>query len=223
VFFTKRWTTEEVTRMAAAQHPLGRWQPWQPQEVAAFFATLPVPWWIAGGWAIDLFLGRQTREHADMDVFILRRDQQAVRTLFGTWDMQAALPPPRDEAWPFRPWRPGEVLDEAIHDIWGRPDATQPWTIQLMLADTQDDQWLFGRLPTIRRPVTTVGDTTPEGIPYLAPEIQLLYKAKGLRQKDEADFRQTLSVLHRERRTWLSEALLQAHPQHPWLDLLTDG
>ena len=78
-------------------------------------------------------------------------------------------------------------------------------------------------MPIIRRSVVTVGDTTPEGIPYLAPEIQLLYKAKGLRPKDEADFRQTLPVLSWERRTWLREALLQAHPQHPWLVHLTEG
>jgi hypothetical protein len=50
------------------------------------------------------------------------------------------------------------------------------------------DQWLFRRLLTTRRSVVTVGDTTPEGIPYLAPEILLLCKDKVLRQKDEADF-----------------------------------
>jgi hypothetical protein len=188
--------------------------------VAAFFATLPVPWWIAGGWAIDLFLGRQTRAHEDIDVLILRRDHQAARTLLGTWDVQAALPPPRDETWPFRPWRRDEALDESIHDIWCRPDVTQPWTLQLMISDTQGDQWLFRRMPVIRRSVATVGDLTPEGIPYLVPEIQLLYKAKGMRPKDEADFRQTLPVLHREQRIWLREALLQAHPQHPWVDHL---
>ncbi|MGO8947083.1 MAG: nucleotidyltransferase domain-containing protein [Ktedonobacterales bacterium] len=209
--------------MAQAQYPLGRWQPWRPHEVAAFFATLPVPWWIAGGWAIDLFLGRETRPHEDIDILILRRDRQALRSLLGAWDVQAALQPPRDETWPFLPWHHDEDLDETIHDIWCRPDATQPWTIQLMIADTQDDQWLFRRLPSIHRSVATVGDITPEGIPYLVPEIQLLYKAKGLRPKDKADFRQTLPVLSWERRTWLREALLQAHPEHPWLDYLTNG
>ena len=209
--------------MADAEHPLGRWQPWHPHEVAAFFAALPVPWWIAGGWAIDLFLGRQTREHEDIDVLILRRDHQAVRPLFRTWDVQAALPPPRDEVWPFRPWHLDEGLDETIHDIWCRPDATQPWTIQLMIADTREEQWLFRRMPTISRSIATVGDTSSGGIPYLVPVIQLLYKAKGHRPKDEADFRQALPVLSWERRTWLRDALLQVHPQHPWLDHLMDG
>lgn len=150
-------------------HPLGTWQPWRPPQVAAFFAPLSAPWWIAGGWAIDLFLGRQTREHEDIDVLILRRDHAAVRSLFATWDMQAALPPPRDETWPFRVWGQGEMLEPAIHDIWCRPSAAQPWAIQLMVADTHDDRWLFRRMPTIERTIATLGSITPAGIPYLAP------------------------------------------------------
>ncbi len=201
-------------------HPLGTWQPWRPPQVAAFFAPLSAPWWIAGGWAIDLFLGRQTREHEDIDVLILRRDHAAVRSLFATWDMQAALPPPRDETWPFRVWGQGEMLEPAIHDIWCRPSAAQPWAIQLMVADTHDDRWLFRRMPTIERTIATLGSITPAGIPYLAPEIQLLYKAKSPRAKDEADFTQTLPALSAERRQWLRDALLMAYPEHPWLKLL---
>jgi hypothetical protein len=201
---------------------LGTWQPWSPQDVARFFAPLATPWWIAGGWAIDLFLGRQTREHEDIDVQILRRDQQAVRALFGAWDIQAALSPPRDEVWPFRTWRLDEVLDPDIHDIWCRPTPTQPWALQLMLADTHDDSWLFRRMPAIRRPVDTIGCGAADGVPYLAPEIQLLYKAKGLRPKDEADFAQVLPALDQERRHWLRNALAEAHPDHPWLERLTD-
>ncbi|HEX3269221.1 MAG TPA: aminoglycoside adenylyltransferase, partial [Ktedonobacterales bacterium] len=207
--------------MGTEAHTLGIWEPWSPSDVATFFAPLTVPWWIAGGWAIDLFLGRQTREHEDIDVQILRRDQQAVRALFGAWDIQAALPPPRDEAWPFRSWRLGEELDADIHDVWCRPEPTQPWALQLMLADTQDDSWLFRRMPAIKRPVDTIGCATDE-IPYLAPEIQLLYKAKGLRPKDEADFAQVLPALDQERRHWLRNALAEAHPDHPWLERLMD-
>jgi hypothetical protein len=206
--------------MAGKAHPLGQWEPWSPHEVVAFFAPLPALWWIAGGWAIDLFLGKQTREHEDIDVQVLRRDQHAVRALLGTWDVQAALPPPRDEARLFRPWYLGETLDMSIHDIWCRPTPTQPWALQLMIADTQGDQWLFRRTPTINRALVTLGDSTSDGIPYLAPEIQLLYKAKGPRQKDEADFARALPALSQERRHWLEDSLAAVHPHHPWLTQL---
>jgi hypothetical protein len=203
-------------------HSLGEWRPLSPHEIAALFAPLPAYWWIAGGWAIDLFLGRQTRGHEDIDVQVLRRDQQAVRALLGTWDLQAALPPPRNEVWPFRAWHQGEVLDLTSHDIWCRSTPTEPWALQLMIADTREDRWLFRRAHTIARPLTTIGGTTPEGIPYLAPEIQLLYKARGMRPKDEADFAATLPVLSQPRRQWLKHALMMVDPQHPWLDRL-DG
>lgn len=208
--------------MADTARPWEEWRPWSPQEVAALFAPLPAPWWISGGWAIDLFLGRQTREHDDIDVQVLRRDQHGVRALLDTWDVQAALPPPRDEAWPFRTWRRGEVLDPAIHDIWCRPTTTQPWALQLMLADTREDWWLFRRTPAIARPLTAIGGASAEGIPYLAPEIQLLYKAKAPRPKDEADFAEALPALNQERRRWLKTALTMVHPHHSWLDLLDE-
>ncbi len=201
----------------------GPWEPWRPQEVAQFLAPLSAPWWIAGGWAIDLFLGRQTREHDDIDVQILRCDQHEVRALFGAWDVQAALQPPRDESWPFREWRRDETLDAAIHDVWCRPTPTSPWALQFMIADSRDDMWQFRRIPAIERPLATLGGFSAEGIPYLAPEIQLLYKAKGRRPKDEADFARTLPFLDQERRQWLRHTLSATHPYHPWLGALSES
>ncbi len=55
-----------------------------------------------------------------------------------------------------------------------------------------------------------------DGIPYMAPEIVLLFKAKGQRAKDEADFRGALPLLDGEQRRWLNDALDLVHPSHPW-------
>ena len=61
-----------------------------------------------------------------------------------------------------------------------------------MIAETIDDQWLFRRDARLCRPLSTIGRQTEDGLPYLAPEIQLLYKAKAPRPKDEADFARVL-------------------------------
>lgn len=206
--------------MANEAHSLGRWQAWQPAEVASFFASLTVPWWIAGGWALDLFLGEQTRDHEDIDVQILRRDQQEVRALFGDWDIQGADPQLRATGWPFREWKIGQILDSSTHDIWCRPRKDAPWTLQLMVVDTIDDQWLFRRDPRIRCALDTIGDHSSDGIPYLAPELQLLYKARTPRPKDEADFTRILPALQGKRRQWLIQSLELVHPGHPWLTRL---
>ena len=195
---------------------LGAWQPWLPNEVASFFSALAVPWWIAGGWALELFIGSQTRDHDDIDVQFLRRDQRAIRSILHGWDIQEAHPELSAD-WPFREWKPGSHLSFDVHDIWCRPNKAAPWTLQLMVADISNDQWLFRRDARISCPLAAIGRRTDDGIPYLTPEIQLLYKAKAPRPKDEADFARALPYLNGESRKWLAHALALVHPDHPWL------
>lgn len=47
-------------------HPV--WHPWAPAEVLARLREVTAPWYIAAGWALDLFRGEQTREHEDTEV-----------------------------------------------------------------------------------------------------------------------------------------------------------
>jgi hypothetical protein len=200
--------------------PWGRWDPLSPQEVGTLLSSLSVPWWIAGGWALDLYLGRQTRDHDDIDVQILRRDQRAVRASLAAWDLQAALPRPRPESWPFRPWRLGEEIDPRIHDIWCRPAKSAPWRVQLMLADSDGADWLYRRDPRLRRPLARLGCRSADGLPYIAPEVQLLFKAKGPREKDEADFARVVPHMAPARRQWLRTSLALVQPEHPWIGAL---
>ena len=58
-----------------------------------------------------------------------------------------------------------------------------------------------------RWPITSIGLVTVRGIPDLAPEIQLFYKADNRRPKDETDFAAALPVLTKPQRQWLSDAL----------------
>ncbi|HEV2736058.1 MAG TPA: hypothetical protein VGV85_14520, partial [Longimicrobiaceae bacterium] len=47
--------------------------------VAAAMRGFGAPWCVAGGWALDLFLGRATRPHADVDLALFRDDQARLR------------------------------------------------------------------------------------------------------------------------------------------------
>jgi hypothetical protein len=73
-------------------------------EATRLLARFRRPWMIAGGWAVDLFLRRVTREHEDIDVAILRADQREFRTYLRGFDFDAIV-----EGRP-EPWRTGEWL-----------------------------------------------------------------------------------------------------------------
>jgi hypothetical protein len=190
---------------------LGPWEPLSPAEVAGMFGRMTAPWWIAGGWAIELFLGRPVRSHADIDILLLRRDQHWVHELLPGWDIQAADPPGS-----LRPWPAGETLPAEVHDIWCREHPGGPWRLQFMLDVTDGEDWVSRRDARIRRPVASLGLRTEDGLPILAPEIQLFYKAKGLRPKDSVDFEAALPHLDTAARHWLDSALAMTAPAHRW-------
>jgi lincosamide nucleotidyltransferase A/C/D/E len=39
-------------------------------EVLESLTAADVPWWVAGGWAVDALVGEQTRPHDDVDVMV---------------------------------------------------------------------------------------------------------------------------------------------------------
>src|SRR5881397_1580408 len=91
------------------------WTPLSLPRLRNLFASAEFPWWVAGGYAIELAVGRSFREHEDIDVLILRRDQTAVRRWLAKWECWAADPPGH-----LRPWQMKEVLPLGAHDVWCR-------------------------------------------------------------------------------------------------------
>ncbi|MFE7114692.1 nucleotidyltransferase domain-containing protein [Streptomyces sp. NPDC057654] len=214
--------------MTGTDTPWGRWEPAPLPEVAALFSGLAAdpmrsgrgaPWWIAGGYAIELAVGRAFRDHGDIDVLLLRRDQLAAQRALPGWEWWAADPPGT-----LRPWREGEMLPDHVHDIWCRPGPAEPWRIQVMLDESEDGggsqgdavEWVSRRDSGVRRPVRTLGALSAESVPYLAPEVQLYYKAKDPRPKDERDFAAALPALSPAARRWLVAAMDRTYGRHPW-------
>jgi hypothetical protein len=190
---------------------LNAWESWRPDEVAEKLDSLPVLWAVAGGWAIDLYLGRVTRPHHDIEIAVGRNDMPAVQARLDELEWFAVGD---GLAWPI------SDAPQELHQTWGR-DASGRWRLDVFGETWDDGDWIFRRDPRIRRPLADVIDRTADGIPYLAPEVALLFKANAPRPKDEADFVRSLPVLTPIRITWLRSALGMAYPEHQWLSQLS--
>ncbi len=189
------------------------WAPLSLPEVQEVLRPLNCEWRVAGGWAIDLFLKKQTRIHEDVDILIMRDDQLKFQESLAAWDLWVSDPPGR-----LRPWKKNEFLGKGIQDIWCRRKENDPWRFQAMLFDVEKGEWIFKRKESIRADLTEITLTSEEGIQFLAPHIQLLYKSKSLRQKDQLDFSHTYPVLNPSQKTWLKNALNSVYPNgHSWM------
>jgi len=187
------------------------WQTLHPRDAASLLAGLDVPWWIAGGWALDLFRGTVTRPHTDLDVGVLRRNIPAVLDHLSRWEIFEA----KDGRLTRLAVGASPRLD--VYSLWARPTAGDLWAIELMLNEADGDTWVYRRDPRIRRPLATAIRQSADRISYLAPEVQLLYKSSATRDRDDADFAQTWPLLSDDARQWLRTALELVAPRHHWL------
>ena len=196
------------------------WDPMSVEDAADLMSGVGVPWWIAGGWAIDLFLGRQTRPHGDTDILIRRDDQLAVQDHL----MNQGLTLYKTQQPGLKPWPHGEFIGSPVDDVWCRWAPGAPWVLQLMLICTDGDQWVFKRDPAIRGSLDELGRRTPSGIPYVCPHIQLLYKAtRDIISKDQSDFDLAVVQMQREERAWLLGHLERRFGNdHPWIGQLKE-
>jgi Aminoglycoside-2''-adenylyltransferase len=188
-----------------------RWaSSWSPSEVACHLAGVATPWCVAAGWALDLFRGRQTRAHGDIEIAIPAARFAEVRGRFPGYVF--------DGVGSGRIWQDAapDVL-AAVHQTWLRDPATGNYLLDVFREPHDGDTWICRHDGRIRLPYRQIINQTPDGIPYLAPELVLLFKAKHVRPKDQADFDSTVPFMNPAQRETLAELLALAHPGHRWL------
>ena len=194
-----------------------RWESaWTPSEVALRLAGVTTPWYVAAGWALDLFRGTQTRAHGDIEIAVPAARFPEIRERFAGYVF--------DGVGDRRIWEgaSSEVL-AATHQTWLRDPATDQYLLDVFREPHDGDTWICRRDETIRLPYSDVIRHTDDGIPYLAPELVLLFKAKHVRAKDQADFDGTLLHMTVHQREALAGLLERVHPGHPWLADLPAG
>lgn len=212
---------------ASSQHPVAnasgapqeaappeRWDPLTPEQVSERLAGLAAPWWIAGGWALDLFVGRPTRAHGDIEIALFRADAEALRAHLRDWELFVAA----DGT--LTAWSAGTALPPAAHELWARERGHEAWQLEVLFEERSGDRWVYRRHPQIGLRASDVGRRTGAGIPYLRPELQLLYKSKGSRAVDESDLIALLPHLDAAQRATLFAWLYTTAPTHRWLERL---
>lgn len=172
----------------------------------------PFSWFIAGGWALDLYLGKQTRDHADLDLGIFRRDQHLLHRFLSEWTLSKVSDGISSV------WRDGELLTLPVHEI----QVTHPnrRSFEILLAEADETHWIYRRNQTVKQTLQQAVIILPTGIHILAPEIVLLFKSKNLRDHDQRDFETVRPVFKNAQVQWLVAALTCCYESHPWLKIL---
>jgi hypothetical protein len=186
------------------------WEPWHPREVAERLRGVDVPWCVTAGWAIDLSLGVTTRRHEDTEIAIPVRLFPEIRRALSEFDFDVVG---SGHIWPLEE----QAAFDVMHQTWLRNRTTGVYHLDVFRDPHDGDVWICRRDEAIRRPYTQVIRTTTDGIPYMAPEIVLLFKAKHDQPKDNDDFASVAPLLDSGQRRWLTNALRHLHPRHHWI------
>jgi hypothetical protein len=190
-------------------------------------------WALCGGWAVDAWLGRQTREHGDIDVFVFEAAQRAVYDHLAGWHLNADDVESQGQPWGGRPL----TLPAHIHcaspesgfveaDLAkGVSNARDGFNLEVMFNERSDEDWVLNAEPRLVVPLSRCIHRSAWDLPTVAPELLLFYKGTAyvgtknhLRPRDEADFAALLPLLTGEQREWLRTAVSKVYVgEHPWL------
>ena len=194
-------------------------------RVADLMSAFRPKWSLCGGWAVDAWLGRQTRDHADVDIAVFQDDQHAIFDHLAGSQMIGHDNNVADDS--SEPWD-GRRLDLPAH-IHAR--SHDGFNLEVLLNERSGRDWVFSREPRITMPLRRCAQQSAWGLPTVVPEVVLFYKANppawrdlprpDLRPHDEFDFFALLPHLTENQRHWLREAISLVHPGHPWLTQLS--
>jgi hypothetical protein len=203
-------TTQEIPPGGT---PVGdpAWEPWRPEELGPLLAGVDVPWYVAGGWALDLLRGKQTREHGDLEIAVPAPAFGAVRDALVGYEFEVAG---SGHLWPL-----DSPAFEVMFQTWVSEPRTGVYRLDIFREPQRDGEWVCRRDETIQLPYERVIRVSADGIPCLVPEIGLLFKAKHCAEpKNQADFDATLPLLDAGAAGWLAKALARIHPGHAWIE-----
>jgi len=185
------------------------------------------PWALCGGWAVDAWLGRETRDHADVDIIVFHDDRLAFFEHMAGWQMIAhdtTVSGNTAEPWNGRPLvLPAHIHARSVDGQSGLPDRLddpggQGFSLDVQVNECSGDDWILWDGPRISLPLGNGVQQSPWGLPTVVPEVLLFFKARDLRRRDKLDFLALRAHLSERQSSWLREAISLLG--HPWLSEL---
>jgi hypothetical protein len=139
---------------------------------------------------LTCFAGEATREPEDLEIAVPASGFDLIRAALADFEIEVVGAGHRSP------------LDSVAFDVmiqtWVREPDAGVHRLDIFREPHDGDTWICRRDESIRRPHDQIIMTSPDGVPYLVPEIVLLFKA----------------------RAWLAAALARVHPGHPWISAL---
>ena len=208
------------------------------EQVQVFLQNSNFQWAVCGGYALDLFLNCQTRKHGDIDICVFERDRECITEFMLSKDWRVfqflgqgkvrplsggdASDPGRNlmcikEGCRLVQFYPCEEKDVLLHAFFHTGIERLDY-LEFLFNDIQDNQFVFSREVSLMRDIHKA-ILYNNGIPSIAPEIALLFKASETDNPEyQRDYALTLPHLGEEQLHWLHDGLRKRYPQgHPWI------
>lgn len=209
------------------------------EELCEHLSGLKIDWHLCGGLALDVYLGRITRRHKDLDITVNFDDmRECIGYLkYKGWNIEVPVGGGRlvpveyvlnhpdlsfDNIWCFKDGA-GFLFTEKTEGVYryvrySREEQRKLDFIEVLFNRVEDGLFFFKRNHSITRSIEKAF-IKKDGISILAPELVLLYRSKDLGNLDYVrDFELVIKVLEEERYNWFIKAMKMAYPEgHPWI------
>lgn len=208
------------------------------EEAKALLQGQDFSYAICGGFALDLFLGYETRTHGDIDILAFWEDREKIITYmlskgFCVYEMLGG-----GKVHCIADIRTQENLRKNIFcctedcELVRLYETEEPdvyWFdfqhtglstlnyIEFLFNEKTEDEFVYIRDNRIKRELGKA-ILVKDGVPYLSPELCLVFKSTDIdREGYQQDFELTVEKLSPEQRTWFENAMEMLYPEgHKW-------
>lgn len=155
-------------------------------------------WYLAGGIALDEFLGRKTRNHEDIDILVNFKEIECILDFFNSYNVYTA--------------RNGSLSlslrnnIKSTDSLWIAKDDKESFIIEILFFEEEAGHWIYKRDNAVRKKIEDMYFVKND-MKIIQPEIQLFYKmnSSSVREKDLYDYHNVYPVLEERQKEWLDQ------------------